>query len=321
MDGNVVDGLADAGLAAYVADVRSNPGPAASEIGAAGLRAAVQQRAAARPPGPDLYEVRDLTVPAEPPIPARLYRPAAIDRPLVVYFHGGGWVFGDLSSHDRACRRLARTADVAVLAVEYRLAPEHPWPAAVQDALNVVRWIRGGHGPVSDSTGLAVAGDSAGGTIAALTCLWLRDAGERQPDLQVLINPDLDLTLRQPSVQKNGHGWGFDVEDAQWFAEQWMPDAGRRDDPRVSPFFEPDLSGLAPALIVTAEHDLARDEGDAYAASLDRAGVVVRHRCERGQVHGFINLDTLSEAAADAGERLWRDVGTLLRRDGEPSAG
>jgi acetyl esterase/lipase len=317
-EGTFVDALADGGLAAYVADVRSNPGPAVSAIGAAGLRAAVRERAASRPVGPRLQEVRDLCIPGDAPIPARLYRPTAADRPLVVYFHGGGWVFGDLSSHDRACRRLARTADVAVLAVEYRLAPEHPWPAGIEDALTAVRWIRRGDAPVAATMGLAVAGDSSGGTIAALACLWLRDAGEPQPDLQALINPDMDLTLAHPSVETNGHGWGFDIEDARWFAEQWVPDAGRRADPRVSPLFEPDLSGLAPALIVTAEHDLARDEGNAYAAALARAGVPVTHRCERGQVHGFINLDTLSEAAADAGERLWCDIGTLLRANGQP---
>jgi acetyl esterase len=163
---------------------------------------------------------------------------------------------------------------------------------------------------------MALAGDSAGGSIAALTCLWLRDAGERQPDLQVMAYADLDLTLAQPSVELNGHGWGFDIEDARWYAEQWVPDQDRRSDPRVSPLFEPYLGGLAPAVIVTAEHDITRDEGNAYAAALAAAGVPVVHRCEPGQVHGFINLDGVSEAARDAGERLWDDVGRLLPASG-----
>ena len=303
-----VAGLADVELAGYVSQVRADPGPPAREVGAAGLRAGAEQRAAARPAGPSLAEVRDLTVPAPTPIVTRLYRPTKADLPLVVYFHGGGWVFGDLDTHDRACRRLASSAEVAVLAVHYRRAPEHPWPAAVEDALAVLHWLRGDQAPVAVTSGLAVAGDSAGGTIAALACLWLRDRGEPQPDLQVLAYPDIDLTLAQPSMTSKASGWGFDAADALWFAEQWVPDARRRSDPRVSPLFEPDLTGLAPAVIVTAEHDVARDEGNAYAAALAAAGVRVKHRCERGQVHGFINLDGISEAAREAGERLWQDV-------------
>jgi acetyl esterase len=310
--GGRIEGLADAGLAAFVAEVRADPGPPARVAGAAGLRAGAEERAAAKPRGPELHRVRDVLVPGAPPVATRLYEPAADARPLVVYFHGGGWVFGDLTSHDRACRRLAQAADVCVLAVDYRRAPEDPWPSAVEDALTVVRWIRSGASTLTPDAGLAVAGDSAGGSIAALTCLWLRDAGEAQPDLQALAYADLDLTLAQPSMESNGHGWGFDVEDARWYAEQWVPDASRRSDPRVSPLFEPDLRGLAPALIVTAEHDVVRDEGNAYAAALAAAGVPVVQRCEPGQVHGFINLDGISEAARDAGERFFRDIGTLL---------
>ena len=234
--------MTDPGLASFIDDVRAHPGPPASEVGAAGLRAAAEERAAARPRGPQLHRVRDFTVPGAPAVAVRLYEPAPDARPLVVYFHGGGWVFGDLASHDRACRRLAQAADVTVLAVDYRRAPEDPWPAAIEDALAVVRWVRSGNAPASADAGLAVTGDSAGGSIAALTCLWLRDSGERQPDLQVLAYADLDLTLAQPSMEINGHGWGFDIEDARWYAEQWVPDADRRSDPRVSPLFEPDLA-------------------------------------------------------------------------------
>lgn len=312
-DDELAEGLADGSLAAYVAQLRAHPGPPARDIGVAGLRAGAPQRAAARQPGPQLQEVRDLTVPGAWPIPARLYRPAPDERPLVVYFHGGGWIFGDLSSHDRVCRRLARAADVAVLAVDYRRAPEHAWPAAVEDALAVMRWLRSGQAAVAAGSALAVAGDSAGGTIAALTCLWLRDAGEPQPGLQVLACPHTDLTFSQPSIEEKGHGWGLDGDDIRWFAEQWVPHANRRADPRVSPLLEPDLSGLAPALIVTANHDPLRDEGDAYAAALAAAGVPVTHRCEREQLHGFINLDIISHAAMEAGERLWRDIQSLIR--------
>jgi acetyl esterase len=320
-DDGLAGALADSGLVGYVTEVRADPGPPASAVGAAALRTGARERAAARPPGPEMYRVRDFTVPGSPAVSVRLYEPAPDARPLVVYFHGGGWVFGDLASHDRPCRRLAHSADVTVLAVDYRRAPEDPWPSAIEDALAVVRWVRTGNGPVSADAGIALAGDSAGGSIAALTCLWLRDAGERQPDLQVMAYADLDLTLAQPSMEINGHGWGFDIEDARWYAEQWVPDADRRSDPRVSPLFEPDLRGVAPAVIVTAEHDIVRDEGNAYAAALAAAGVPVTHRCEPGQVHGFINLDGVSDAARDAGERLWGDIGRLLHAQRHRSQG
>ena len=240
-------------------------------------------------------------------MPVRLYRPTLQPRPLLVYCHGGGWTIGDLESHDRLCRQLARGADVAVLAIDYRRAPEHPWPAAVQDALTVLRWARQAPERVGTST-VGVAGDSAGGNLAALCCLSLRDAGEPQPAVQVLAYPNTDLTLSRPSVQAKGTGWGLDADNARWFAEQWVPDPAGRADPRVSPLLEPDLTGLAPAVVVTAEHDPLRDEGDAYAAALSAAGVPVTHRTEAGLIHGFLGLDLISPAASHATERLIDDV-------------
>ena len=296
--------LADEGLAAYLADVRS--GPSARSVGVAGLRAASGARE--RPAGPSLAEVVDLVVPADPPVAVRLYRPTASPRPLVVYLHGGGWTIGDLATHDGLCRTLAASADVAVLAVDYRRAPEHPWPAAVDDALAAVRWARTTElAPV-----LGVAGDSAGGNLAALVCLRLRDAGEPQPALQVLAYPNTDLTLSQPSVETKATGWGLESDGLLWFVEQWVPDPGQRADPRVSPLLEPSLAGLAPAVVVTAEHDPLRDEGDAYAARLREAGVPVTHRCEAGQLHGFLGLTSVSPAAVAASERLFADVARLL---------
>jgi acetyl esterase len=306
------DGLADPQLTAYVTGLRTDTGPTARVSGAGQLRAASARRAAARPTGPELPLVVDLTVGAEVPVPVRLYRPTLQPRPLLVYFHGGGWTIGDLASHDRLCRQLARGADVAVLAVDYRRAPEHPWPAAVHDALTVVRWARAAPEQVGTST-VGVAGDSAGGTLAALCCLSLRDAGEPQPAVQVLAYPNTDLTLSRPSVQAKASGWGLDADDARWFAEQWVPDPARRADPRVSPLFEPDLTGLAPAVVVTAEHDPLRDEGNAYATALTAAGVPVLHRTEPGLIHGFLGLDLISPAASHAAQRLINDVTRCLR--------
>lgn len=237
-----------------------------------------------------------------------MYRSRAEPQPLLIYFHGGGWTIGDLDSHDRICRQLALSAGVALLAVDYRRGPEHHWPAAVEDALTVVRWARAEAPALVGSGHIGVAGDSAGGTIAALCCLRLRDAGELQPTVQVLIYPNTDLTFAQPSVKEKATGWGLDSDDAIWFAEQWVSDPELRTNSRVSPLFEPNLAGLAPAIVVTAEHDPLRDEGNAYAAALSAVGVPVVHRVEVGQVHGFLGLDTVSGAAADAAARLAVDI-------------
>jgi acetyl esterase len=307
------DGLADAGLAAYIIAIREAAAPPAREQGVAVVRAGSVRRAAARPAGPELPAIVDLTVAGDPDVPVRLYRSRLDPQPLLVYFHGGGWTIGDLDTHDRICRRLALAAGVAVLAVDYRLGPENPWPAAVDDALTVFRWARSEAPTLVGSPLVGVAGDSAGGNIAALCCLGLRDAGEPQPAAQVLIYPNTDLTFAQPSVKEKAIGWGLDSDDAIWFAEQWVSDPELRKNPRVSPLLEPDLSALAPAIVVTAEHDPLRDEGNVYAAALASAGVPVVHRVELGHVHGFLGLETVSDAAAEAATRLAVDISEVLR--------
>jgi acetyl esterase len=294
----------DRELSAWLAALNRGDGPPARELGVAALRAAGQQRAAARPRGPGLPRVEDLRV-GGGGLAARLYRPSLDPRPLIVFLHGGMWLMGDLDSHDRTCRRLARAADAAVLAVDYRRGPEAPWPAAVDDALAALRWA----GP-----GAAVAGDSAGGQLAALACLRLRDAGEPLPVAQLLAYPNTDLSLSQPSVAEKGSGWGLDAQDLAWAIGQWLPPGADRGDRRVSPLHAPDLSGLPPTLVVTAEHDPLRDEGDAFAHALASAGTPVRHRCEPGMVHGFLQgLDLLSPAAAAASERFFADAHALVR--------
>ncbi|HVA61643.1 MAG TPA: alpha/beta hydrolase [Mycobacteriales bacterium] len=305
-----VRGLADQELAGYIEQLRAHPGASARALGATGLRESSAQRAAARPPGPDLAFVEDLN--GDNGVPVRLYRPCLEPRPLLVYFHGGGWTLGDLASHDRLCRLLSHVADVAVLAVDYRRAPENPWPAAVEDAVDAVHWARREALKLVGTTVIGVGGDSAGGNIATLACLELRDAGEQLPDAQVLAYPNTDLTFSQPSVATKAAGWGLEADDAHWFAEQWVPELAKRHDPRVSPLLEPDLAGLPRAVIVTAEHDPLRDEGDAYAAALRAAGVQVTWRCEPGLIHGFLGLDLVSPAAGRAVERLCQDVRSAL---------
>ncbi|WP_218129107.1 alpha/beta hydrolase [Nonomuraea maritima] len=262
------------------------------------LREGSRRRAADRPKGPELHSVEDVRGPDG--IPVRHYRPAEQPRPLVVFAHGGGFVLGDLDTHDRTCRRIADACDVEVLAVDYRRAPEHPYPAAVDDVAAVLRWAR----PA------AVAGDSAGGCLATMACLRLRDAGDPLPGLQILICPNTDLTLSRPSVIDKGAGYSLDADFLTWAVSCWTQDPAP-----AGPLLAPDLHGMPDAIIVTAEHDALRDEGDAYAERLARAGAHVTHRQEPGLEHGFIQgMDLVSEEAAAAQQRLFDDIAALIHR-------
>jgi acetyl esterase/lipase len=272
------------------------------------LRLESRQRASRRPTGPELHLVRDLTVPGAVPLPARHYQPAAGTRPLLVFLHGGMWIMGDLDTHDRTCRMLASAADVCVLAVAYRRAPEHPWPAAVHDSISAIRWAMDSwHHPVG------VGGDSAGGCLAALACQRLLEAGQQPPAVQALAYPNTDLTFSHASACQSGENEGLDMNLVRWCAEAWAPDPAVRADGRASPLHARDLQGLPPTLIVTAEQDPLRDEGDDYARALELADVPVRHRCEAGLPHGFLQgMDLVDPAAARAAQRFYADVGRLM---------
>jgi acetyl esterase len=315
MSDSLAGQLADAELAAYVGSLRTTPGPSARQLGPVALREAQRRRVEASPRGPELAAVQDLVIPDG--VPVRLYRPTLEPRPLVVFLHGGMWTIGDLESHDRACRRLSASAQAVVLAVDFRLAPEHPWPAAVEDVTYAVRWAFDHQMKLTgaDRT-LVIAGDSSGGNLAALACLRLRDEGGPLPAAQIMACPNTDLTLSQPSVTDKATGWGVAADDVAWGAELWVPDPALRADPRVSPLHTADLSGLPPAIIVTAEHDPLRDEGDLYAVRLTDAGVPVLHRREPRMIHGFLTLDAVSPAAAQAAERLFADIARRLSTDG-----
>ena len=315
-------GLADGDLARWVAEVRQASAPSWRETGAAALREDSRRRAAARPRGPALPLVRDLSTAghSRPGLPLRLYRAATEPRPLVLYLHGGGFVLGDLESHDSICRRLALIADVAVLAVDYRRAPEHPGPAAVDDAVRAFRWAQalldelGGAAAV----GIGLAGDSAGGALALLAAVRLRAEGTGSAAL-LLAYPNADMTLSQPSLRQEGHGWGLEADDVRWSVEQWIPDPARRASPGLSPVHA-ELSGLPPALLATAGHDPLRDEGGALARMMRAAGGDVRLIAHPGLVHGFLGLANVSPAAERAGDELFERFGRLLRGD-LPAAG
>jgi acetyl esterase len=281
-----------------------------TQFDVAAMRAAVAERARSRPPGPDLDEVRDVMVGS---LPARLYRPSAAPVPLVVYLHGGGWTIGGVDSFDRLCRRVADGSGAAVLFLDYRLAPEHPWPAAVDDTVAALRWVAQRPPDLGRVTGrVAVAGDSAGGTLVALACIRLRDEESGLlPDLQVLVYANTDLADEHPSMRTKGSGFGLDVEAIRFFNRQWVPDASQWTDPAVSPLRTPDLSGLPAAVVVTAEHDPLRDQAEAFARRLADAVVEVELRREPGLIHNFMLLDEVSPACAAAADRV---AGDLRRR-------
>ena len=305
-------GMADESLARWVADVRRAHGPPCRVVGAERLREAARQRATARSPGPELPVVRDLRTGGG--LRLRLYRPSLEPRPLVLYLHGGGFVMHDLDTFDGLCRQLARTADAAVLAVDFRRPPEHPGPAAVDDAVSAFTWAQPRLGELGGdpAAGIGLAGDSSGGAIAVLAAVRLRGRGGGAPSALLLACPNADMTLSEPSVRHQGHGWGLEADDLRWFVEQWVPDPQRRADPCVSPVHA-DLSGLPPAVIATAGHDPLRDEGSRLAGMLRDGGAEVVYLPHPGLVHGFIGLAHLSPAAARARDNLFQRFGHLLR--------
>ena len=224
----------------------------------------------------------------------RIYRPEVEGPlPIVVYAHGGGWVIGDLETHDALCEHLASDTPAVVVAVDYRRAPESRFPAAADDMLAAVSWAAehaqelGG-----DRNRLAVAGDSAGGNLAAVTAVAARDAGGPAIAFQLLIYPVCDLTMAQPSYVENAEGFMLEAKVMEWFVAAYLGDQDPRN-PGASPLFVEDLSGLPPALIITAEFDPLRDEGEAFAERLTGAGVPTVLSRYDGTIHGFLSLDAM----------------------------
>ncbi len=214
----------------------------------------------------------------------------ATGAPGVVYFHGGGWVGGSIESHDGVCRTLASRAGAVVVSVDYRLAPEHPFPAAPHDAIAATRWVLGNAGLVGIDAGrVAVAGDSAGGNLAAVVCQALRDEAAR-PAFQVLVYPATDLTRALPSHAMFASSYFLSRAAGDWYLGHYLRGPEDALDPLGSPLFAKDLSRLPPALVVTAGFDSLRDEGRAYAEKMRAAGVETEYVCIDGQAHGFFSM-------------------------------
>ena len=230
-------------------------------------------------------------------VPGRVYEPTGAGAGVLVWLHGGGWAIGSLESHDPLCRALAARSGSRVVAVDYRLAPEHPHPAALEDSWTATIWAAREFGPV------AVGGDSAGGHLAAVVALRARDL-HVPLRLQVLVVPATDYAFETASYAENGTGYGLERTTMEWFWDLYVPERGNAADLEVSPLRAPDVSATATALVVTAEFDPLRDEGEAYAAKLRDARVDVEHRRAAGMVHGFLRMPGVIERASETIDRV-----------------
>ncbi len=266
------------------------------------------RRAVLQPDPPAVAQVQALRAPGpHGPIPLRLYRPlpsalvTAGTLPVLVYYHGGGWVIGDLDTHDTLCRELANAAGCAVVAVDYRMGPEHRFPAAVDDALAATRWVHQQAAMLGlDPARLAVGGDSAGGNLAAVVALAARDAGDLPIAFQLLIYPATDMRRSAPSHTSNGQGYLLTKDTIDYFHDHYIVDVAHDLDWRASPLLHADLSKLPPALVLTAGYDPLRDEGLAYSVRLTEAGNRASHVCFERQIHGFITMGRVLDEANTA---------------------
>lgn len=264
------------------------------------------------PPSIEVYSVEDFVVPGPAgDIPVRLYRPNDKPAPLHVHFHGGGWVIGNLVTHDADCREIVAASGCMVLAVDYRLAPEHPFPAAPEDCYAVSCWAAANSTQLGGSPGLiSIGGDSAGGNLAAVVALMARDRNGPEFAMQLLLYPITEPSMASASFRDNAEGYLLTKTMMAWFWDHYCPDIEQRKHPLISPLMASDLSGLPPALMITAEFDPLRDEGEAYAARLKEAGVEVEMRRFNGFIHGFFSLAGIIEATREAVEL----VGSALRK-------
>jgi acetyl esterase len=247
-------------------------------------------------------------------VPLRVYRPSSPQElPVLVYLHGGGYVIGSLDSHDGVCRRLAVGAQCIVVAVDYCRAPEHPFPASVDEAVAAFEWALEHASTFGGDPGrVAIGGDSAGGGLAAVVCHQQRDAGRPQPAAQLLIYPATDQTRSMPSHRLFSSGYYLDAPLKDWFVSHHLGGAEHERDPRASPLFAERFDGLPPALLVIAGFDPLRDEDEAYADKLRAAGISVDQVAAPSLIHGFVNM-AMVDAAARATERFVRAAHDVLR--------
>jgi acetyl esterase len=278
------------------------PMPPWAEVDPVAYRAASE---ANRFPPPDfpLAEIVDGSFPGPAGnVAIRIYRASAEpNQPGIVYFHGGGFVIGSLNSHDGTCRRLCHGAGCTVVSIDYRLAPEHRYPAAVDDCYAAAVWVAANAASLKiDPNRIAVAGDSAGGNLAAVTAILARDKGGPKLVHQLLTYPVTDMAYKSQSYITNATGYFLTKEMMEWFGLQYMPSGQNPEDPLLSPLYAGDLKGLPAATVITAEYDPLRDEGEAYAERLQEAGVATRLIRYDGVIHGFFSMNGMIDQADEA---------------------
>jgi acetyl esterase len=297
---------------AYLEQLARLPGPPMHELSPADARAAMLAGAVALGAGPDVGRVEDRLIPgAAGLLRVRITAPEGPGPfPALVFYHGGGWVVGSIDTHDALCRALTCAASALVVSVEYRLAPEHPYPAGVDDAYAAASWVADHAADLgADAARLALGGDSAGGNLAAVVALKARDQGGPRLALQVLLYPITDYDFETPSYRECAEGYMLTRAAMIWFWDQYLADPDRRREPYASPLQAADLKGLPPALVVTAEYDPLRDEAEAYASRLRQAGVPVKLSRYDGMIHGFLRRS----AFFDQGRAALDEVAAALR--------
>jgi acetyl esterase len=305
----------DPDSAAFVARLRELNLPRYETLSPDEARAAMAAaRRAADIQPPPIAQSCEVEIPvADHTIKARLYRPVAGNAvvPVLIFFHGGGWVLGDLESHDILCRRLANAGQCAVLAVDYRLAPENKFPAAVDDAIAATAWLFENAASLQvDPRRVAIGGDSAGANLAAVVAHEARDAGAPAIRFQLLIYPAVELGFAHASHQLKEDALPVLGETMIWFRDHYLDSPSDRADWRASPLLAKTFSGLPPAYILTAGYDPLADEGRAYAEKLAGGGAAVEHRHYAGQIHGFLTMGVNFPTTASA----LNEIGTALRQ-------
>jgi acetyl esterase len=297
IDGRVLDRRVQAMIVAG-----ERLGLSRSPMDVAGRRAGIRRQAALGMPVPQGVHVVDRRIPGPADtISVRVYRTfgGPAEPSAIAYYHGGGWAVGDLDTHDACCRLLATVSGCVVVAVDYRLAPEHRFPAAVEDCIAAYRWVHTHADELGTAAGrVGVMGDSAGGNLAAVVAQEARSLDVPPPVAQGLVYPATDFRMAERSHQLFAEGFFLSREDMEWYRELYVPDPSDWTNPVASPLLADDVSDVAPAMVVTAGFDPLRDEGDAYARRLRDAGVHVRWRCYDDMVHGFFGMGILPEGMA-----------------------
>jgi acetyl esterase len=295
----------NADVAALLEAIRAGGKPPLEALSPAAAREGyTASRRLLQPPLDEVAAARDLTIPGPAgPLSARLFRglgtPPDTRLPCLVYFHGGGWVLGDIGSHEGICRRLANAARCAVVTVDYRLAPEHPFPAAVEDSAAALGWMAAEATDLGiDAERIAVGGDSAGGNLAAVLALMGRDGTVPASRYQMLLYPAVDLTMASESYRRVRTDLQITAATMRYFIDHYAPDPADRTDWRASPLFATSLAGAPPALVLTCGHDPLCDEGRRYAERLEREGVAVTALHLTDQAHGILNMGKAIRATA-----------------------